>query len=80
MQRNNVPVKNLINQFRSENPGAVSDHFIDVVEIIDITGQALTTQDDRLLMLISALQEGILNYEKELTKLSESILILEKKI
>ena len=74
------PMLELIDKFKAEDNGILSENFIDMVEIMEISHRSHVIEEDRLLMLISALHEGILRYEAELIRLSEFHHRLERKI
>jgi hypothetical protein len=74
------PMLQLINKFKAEDNGTLSENFVNMVEIMEISHRSHIIEEDRLLMLISALHEGILRYEAELIRLSEFHHRLERKI
>jgi hypothetical protein len=65
------PMLQLIEKFKAEDNGRLSEHFVDIVEIMEISHRSHVIEEDRLLMILSSLHEGLLHYESELIRLSE---------
>jgi hypothetical protein len=75
-----IPMLHLIDQFKAEENGVMAERFVDVVEMMEFSHRSHVIEEDRLLMLVSALHEGLLFYESELIRLTERILVLDNKV
>jgi hypothetical protein len=74
------PMQQLIDKFKGEVNSIRANHFVDMVEILEISHRSHVIEEDRLLMLIASLHEGLLRNEAELIRLSDLHHRLESKL